>query len=67
MGPWKENMKEISILAVLVVITIYASFADAALRKICFNPVDNSTTYENCTKVRKWKYLKNSNLFSANP
>ena len=55
-------MKEISILAILVVVTIYASFADAALRKICYNAIDNSTSYENCKfGIKKWKYL---NIYS---
>lgn len=49
------DMKEMSILAILVVITIYASFADAALRRICTVELDNGTitkTYENCKRTK---------------
>lgn len=50
-------MKEIAILAVLVLTTFYASFSEGAIRKVCFNVVDNSTNYENCKFRGKWKYL----------
>lgn len=41
-------MKEIIILAILVIVTFYATFAESAIRKVCYNVVDNSTNYENC-------------------
>lgn len=50
-------MKEIIILAILVIVTFYATFAESAVRKVCYNPLDNSTAYENCKFGGKWKYL----------
>ena len=41
-------MKEVTILAVLVFATLYASFSEGAIRKVCYNVADNSTTHENC-------------------
>ena len=41
-------MKEVIILAILVIVTFYATFAESAIRKVCYNVADNSTTYENC-------------------
>ena len=53
----KENMKEIIILAILVIVTFYATFAESAIRKVCYNVVDNSTNYENCKFGGKKWYL----------
>jgi len=47
----KGNMKEVIILAILVITTLYATFAESAIRRICTVELDNGTitkTHENC-------------------
>ena len=50
-------MKEISILAALIFVTLYASFAESAIRRVCYSAIDNSTKYENCKFGGKKWYL----------
>jgi len=50
-GAMKGNMKEVIILAILVITTLYATFAESAIRRICTVELDNGTitkTHENC-------------------
>jgi len=46
-------MKEVAILAALIFVTIYATFADGAIRKVCIESISDNGTVEYSTGACK--------------